>query len=177
MLRISPYPGILGLMLALLSSGTGAADMTSVTLEGELIDSSCTFAGGLLVKLPDVQRTEFTQKGTVLAITPVNIELKDCAAGAGKVDVYARGSPTTEDEFAFANTSTRGDSASGVGLYFYQEDGSTLFRPDGSVGQSVTTLKPSVDNTLTFSAGYVALTDSTVAGSFSSVVNILLDYK
>lgn len=154
-----------------------ADDGTGLSLEGVVKDNTCTFDAGQTVALDPVVRQYFSGKGSVLGITPVSVKLKSCGTGAGKVDITVSGSVATEDENAFANTSTGGGSATGVGLYFYQGEGGVLFRPDGTVTQSVTTLTPSSDNTLTFRAGYVALTGSPVAGSFGTVVNVELSYK
>ncbi|WP_414446502.1 fimbrial protein [Citrobacter europaeus] len=154
-----------------------ADDGTGISLKGVVKDNTCTFDAGQTVVLDPVVRQNFSGKGSVLGIKPVTVKLKSCGTGAGKVDITVSGSVAIEDEYAFANTSTGDGSATGVGLYFYPSEGSTLFRPDGTVTQSVTTLTPSSDNILTFRAGYVALTAGAMAGSFGTVVNVALSYN
>lgn len=150
---------------------------TGLSLEGELKDNTCTFDAGSTVVLDPVVRREFSGKGSVLGVRSLSIALSSCGTEAGKVVITVSGNGTSEDEYAFANASTGSGSASGVGLYFYQDDGNTLFRPDGTVTQSITTLAPSANNTLPFRAGYVALQESPVAGAFTAVVNVSLEYR
>lgn len=161
----------------LLSFFSHAGEGTGLSLEGSVKDNTCAFDAGSTVVLDPVVRQYFSGKGSVLGITPLSVKLQSCGSEAGKVDITISGTGVPEDEFAFANTSTGDGSATGVGLYFYQGEGNVLFRPDGAVIQSETTLKPSTDNTLKFRAGYVALTGTPVAGSFSAVVNVLLEYR
>lgn len=168
---------LLFLMLNLVSPGSGADEATGVTLEGVVQDNTCIFDVGSSVILPTVTRQSFTGKGFVLGITPVSVQLKSCGSGARKVDITVSGRGSSKDEFAFASSRTGDGSSADVGLYFYQSDGTTLFRPDGAVKQTVNTLTPSSDNSLDFWAGYVALSDSPVAGQFGALVNLLLEYR
>lgn len=152
-----------------------ADDSSGLSLEGTVKDYTCTFVG-TSVKLDTVMRREFAGKGSVLGVKSLNIGLKSCGAEVGKLKITVHGEVTTEDEYAFRNKSTGTGSASGVGLYFYQSDGSSRFRPDGTIIQNVTMLIPSADIILQFRAGYVALLENPVAGSFGAVVNIHLEY-
>lgn len=164
-------------VLCAVSLNTLAVESTGLSLDGEVKDNACTFESGQTVVLEPVLRQNFSGRGSVIGVRSLDIELKNCGTGAGNVDVTAEGTGVSENEYAFANTNTGDGAAEGVGIYFYQGDGKIRFRPDGAVTQAVTTLSPSQDNTLTFRAGYVALTENPVAGSLNAVVNIVLSYK
>lgn len=78
----------------------------------------------------------------------------------------------------FDNTIDAGSEgrATGIGIYFYQTNGSNLLFPDGRRAETIQ-LTPSVDNTLTFYATYGITTASVTPGNISAVVNMTFDYQ
>ena len=74
---------------------------------------------------------------------------------------------------AFKNTG----KATGVGLYFYETDGRTLFSPAGDITEKKT-LTPDKSGiaSMTFKAGYVSVTDAPAAGDFKSQVTLSINY-
>lgn len=93
------------------------------------------------------------------------------------MQVSASGTPDAEDTSAFANAKTQADGgATGVGVYFYQTDGTTKFVPAGTAKQTIP-LTPSVDNTLTYKAAFVGTKDTVAAGGFNTVVDMAFNYQ
>lgn len=169
-------------LMVLMTAGTAqaASDMAVITITGRVLANTCTIDSGSAsqtVTLPDIADRDISGKGTTGGAKDVVIVLKDCGAAASGVEVRASGNPDTKDTTAFTNAVAQADGgATGVGVYFFQTDGTTKFLPDGTVTQT-SALTPSVDNILTYKASYVGTSDAVTAGTFSTVVNMTFDYK
>lgn len=169
-------------LMLLLTAGAAqaASDTAVVTITGRVLANTCTIDSGSAtqtVTLPDIADRDIRGKGTTGGATDVVIVLKNCGASASGVVVSASGNPDTDDTTAFTNAVAQDDGgATGVGVYFFQTDGTTKFLPGGTVTQT-STLTPSVDNTLTYKASYVGTSDAVTAGTFSTVVNMTFDYQ
>ncbi|QUG77039.1 fimbrial protein [Erwinia sp. E602] len=172
-------------MRALLLSGTGAvthaaSDSAIITLTGRVLANTCTIASGSetqTIQLANVADRDIKGKGTTAGEKTIEMVPEECGTAASAVKVSASGSADADDKTAFANGITaKSDGATGVGLYFYQTDGTKKFNPDGSVTEK-SKLTPSENNTLTCKAAYVATKDSITAGEFRTVVNMNFEYE
>jgi len=154
-----------------------ASDGTAIIINGKVLANTCTLSSGSkeqVITLSDIADRDIKGKGTTGGEKEVRMELRDCGAAATAVVVAAWGDADNDDTSAFRNA--KGESARGVGLYFYQTDGKTKFNPDGRVTER-STLTPSANNTLIYKAAYVGTGDKVVAGEFSTVVNMSFEYQ
>jgi len=156
-----------------------ATDKATITITGKVLANTCTIDSSSAtqsIPLDDISDRDIRGKGTIGGKKDVVIKLTNCGAGASRVVVSASGTPDADDASAFTNVKTQADGgATGVGVYFFQTDGTTKFVPAGTVTQ-ISTLKPSVDNTLTYKAAFVGTKDAVTAGDFSTVVNMNFNY-
>ena len=168
---------------ALLSCGISAntyaaSDSATIIIIGRVLANTCTIdtaSAEQNITLDDIADRDIKGKGTTGGEKAVSIILRDCGASASSVVVTASGvGQDIDDTTAFVNSAVNG--AEGVGLYFWQTDGTTRFLPDGSVKET-SVLIPSVDNTLTYKAAYVGTKDTIKAGAFSTVVYMTFDYQ
>jgi len=175
---MASLPGVIMLLSSSLISGVNADGNTAtLNITGRVLANSCTVDTSSAVqniRLPDIGDRDLSGKGRTGGEKTIDITLKNCGEATSSVIVTASGGTDADDLSAFANTAAGG--AAGVGLYFYQTDGKTLFRPDGSIKET-SVLQPAVDNTLTYKAAYVSTQETVKAGSFSSVVNLRFDYQ
>ncbi|SFT38273.1 major type 1 subunit fimbrin (pilin) [Kosakonia arachidis] len=156
-----------------------ASDSSSITFNGKVLANTCTLSSGSkeqVITLSDIADRDIKGKGTTGGETEVNMVLRDCGAAATAVMVTAWGEADNDDTSAFRNAKAEGEGATGVGLYFYQTDGRTKFKPDGLIKER-STLTPSANNTLIYKAAYVGTKDAVVAGEFSTVVNMSFEYQ
>lgn len=176
--RATVTTGVIAALVCGLSANTYAAsDSAIITITGKVLANTCTIdeaSAKQSITLSDIADRDIKGVGKTGGEKNISIVLKDCGAAASNVVVTASGTPDDDDTTAFANTAT--DGAEGVGLYFYQTDGSTKFKPDGSA-EETSALTPSADNTLTYKAAYVGTKDTVKAGDFSTVVNMKFDYQ
>lgn len=169
-------------LMALMAAGAAqaASDTATITITGKVLANTCTIDSGSAtqtIPLDDISDRDIRGKGTTGGPKDVVIKLTNCGAGASDVEVSASGTPDDDDTSAFANVKTQADGgATGVGVYFFQTDGTTKFVPAGTAKQ-ISPLTPSVDNSLTYKAAFVGTKDTVTAGEFSTVVNMTFDYK
>ncbi|MFP7609909.1 fimbrial protein [Serratia quinivorans] len=181
---MNPKPVTLAVAAVLfcgVSGGTFAAsDTATITITGRVLANTCTIDSGSAkqnVTLSDIADRDIKGAGKTGGEKQISIVLKECGPVANYVTVTASGNPDGADTTAFANSIAQEDAgATGVALYFYQTDGSTKFKPDGSVTEK-STLTPSQDNTLAYKVAYVGTKDVVTAGSFSTVVNMKFEYQ
>ncbi|KOY60670.1 hypothetical protein AM629_18035 [Photorhabdus heterorhabditis] len=156
-----------------------ASDTATITVTGKVLTNTCTIDSSSAeqnITLDDISDRDIS-KGTAGGTKEVVIVLKNCEAGASSVVVSASGATDADDASAFANVKAQAEGgATGVGVYFYQTNGTTKFVPSGTVTQT-SKLTPSQDNTLTYKASYVGTKDTVTAGAFSTVVNMTFDYQ
>jgi len=156
------------------------SDTATLTITGTVLANTCTLDSGSVkqsIKLDDIADRDIKGRGVTGGTKNIAITLTNCGSAATRVLVTASGTPDDDNSAAFANTlSKASNGATGVALYFFQTDGTTKFDPAGAVTQ-ISTLKPLVDNILTYSASYVSTKDVVTAGAFSTVVNMTFDYQ
>lgn len=174
---------IAGTLLCGASQGAQAAsDGATITMTGKVVDNTCTVSTEPVKgDLGQVSLRDLTDAGVGSALskkTEIDVKLTGCGAGAKKVDITAKGMADTDDTtgVAFKNTAPTG-AANGVGVVFYETDGTTAFNAKTPVKESYTGLTQG-DNTLKFQAAYV-LTDAAkaAAGDFASTVTLTLAYN
>lgn len=167
--------------LAVLANGISiptyaASDSAVITITGKVLANTCTIDNASKeqnIVLPDISDRDIRGLGKTGGMKDIIITLAECGASVGNVAITTSGAVDSDDSTAFANTASEG--AEGVGLYFYQTDGITTFKPDGSVTEE-RALVPSENNVLTFKAAYVGTKDTVKAGDFNAVVNINFEY-
>ncbi|WP_286932911.1 fimbrial protein [Leclercia sp. UBA5958] len=153
-----------------------AADTATITITGKVLANTCTIDSGSAnqsITLPDITARELRGKGTTAGEKLVRITLTDCET-VNRVVVKAFGQEDVDDPVAFKNALA--DGSRGVGIYFYQTDGITKFRPDGSI-QQTSALLPLPVNVLDYKVSYVATKETVEAGGFRSVVSMTFDYQ
>lgn len=177
-LRYSGLVTAVVLLYGMSGSSFAAFDTSAITINGRIVANTCVIddaSAKQTVGLADIADRDI--KGKTGGEKQINIVLKNCGSGIDKVLVTASGSGDSDDPTAFTNAIAKEDGgATGVGLYFYQTDGSTKFKPDGNDTES-NKLQPSQDNTLTYKASYVGTKDVVTAGNFSTVVNMRFEYQ
>ncbi|MHA1000457.1 fimbrial protein [Leclercia pneumoniae] len=154
-----------------------ATDTATITITGNVLANTCTIDSGSAnqsITLPDITARELRGKGTTAGEKEVRITLTDCGDTVNRVVVKAFGQEDSDDPVAFKNALA--DGSSGVGIYFYQTDGITKFRPDGSI-QQTSALLPLPVNVLEYKVSYVATKETVEAGGFRSVVSMTFDYQ
>ena len=176
--RATVMAGVIATLVGGLSANTyAAADNAEITITGKVMSTTCTIdskSATQKVKLPDIVDRDIRGVGTTGGETKFDIILKDCGDAADNVIVTASGkSYSGADDSVFANSLT--DGADGVGMYLYQTDGKTKFKPNGNVKET-SKLTRLADVTLTYKAAYVGTKDSVRGGDFSTVVNMKFDY-
>lgn len=168
-------------LMVLMTAGAAqaASDTAIITITGRVLANTCTIdsnSATQTVTLDDIADRDIRGKGKTGGTKDVVIKLNGCGDSASGVVVTASGNPDSEDPSAFANAvSEANEGATGVGVYFFQTDGTTKFLPSGTVTQ--TSPLEAVDNTLTYKASFVGTKDSVTAGAFSTVVNMTFDYQ
>ncbi|SFT38252.1 major type 1 subunit fimbrin (pilin) [Kosakonia arachidis] len=169
-------------LMALMAAGAtqAASDTATITITGTVLSNTCTIDSSSAVQnitLGAISDRDIKGKGTTGGKKDVVIKLTNCGAGTSGVVVRASGTPDADDALAFANARVQeSGGATGVGVYFFQTDGTTKFVPAGTITQT-SSLIPSVDNTLTYKASFVGTKDAVTAGDFSTVVNMTFDYQ
>ncbi|MFJ5984036.1 fimbrial protein [Enterobacter cancerogenus] len=164
------------------ASAFAASDSVAIKVKGSIVDNTCTVNKAQTVELSPVSIRDFNGKDSTLGFKVVNIELKDCGAQIIRgVKITTAGNEDIADSagYAFKNADTGDDAAKGIGLRFYKSvDGSAQpFKVNDTDGITTTSLAKG-DNTLSFGAAYVVTdTNTLMAGSFSTTVNITLAYQ
>ncbi|MFP1982811.1 fimbrial protein [Lonsdalea quercina] len=173
------FSAILLLMNNLLNAVYAADDTATITITGTIKANTCAIddsSKNQTVLLPDIADRDI-QKNKTAGEKNFNITLTGCGDAASAVKVTASGTPDEADVMAFANNVSSGDGgATGVGIYVYETDNVTQFKPDGSTTET-SSLTPSQDNTLTYKVAYVGTQNSATAGKFSSTMNMKFEYQ
>ncbi len=154
-----------------------AIDKAQITINGAVKSNTCVLENSSpSFELPTVSVSDFKTGGRV-GSSDVFLNLKDCGSGASKVMLTASGPASENNEpIIFGNVSTITPVATGLGLVMFKSNGSTsVFRYDGKVTDEVT-LTPGVDMMLKFNVRYATTSDTVTAGSFSTIINMKLDY-
>ncbi|ECG6654079.1 type 1 fimbrial protein [Salmonella enterica] len=178
LLAVFPAIFLFGQMTGALAAG----DTAAITLAGRVLANTCTIDSGSatqVITLPTISDRDTKVTGAVdHVLTEVPIILRNCGAAATSVVVNTSGKANGENYNMFDNTIDAGSEgrATGIGIYFYQTNGSNLLFPDGRRAETIQ-LTPSVDNTLTFYATYGITTASVTPGNISAVVNMTFDYQ
>ncbi|KAB8312454.1 type 1 fimbrial protein [Erwinia endophytica] len=170
--------GALAVFVCGMSVNTYATtDTASITITGTVIANTCTIdndSATQAISLTPIADRDIKGVGTTGGAKKVNIVLKDCGEGASAVKVTASGEA---DGSEFKNTYAGTEqAATGGGLRFLETDSKTAFTPDGKTTET-STLTPSSDNTLIYTAEYVGTADKVTAGEFETVVNMTFEYQ
>ena len=166
------------LLLGLCGNALAASDSADIKITGKVVANTCTLDTAGSDMAPDmgtVAARDLKGLGTTLALRDIKIHLTGCGADITRgIDFVASGTADTGDSggFAFKNSS----ASNGVGLRFYKTDKKTPFKANGSVTETITTLRAG-ENTVTFAAAFVATSAAATAGAFATTVNLKLNYK
>ncbi|MFP1726074.1 fimbrial protein [Lonsdalea quercina] len=173
------FAAMLLLINNLFSYVYAADDTATITITGTVKANTCAIddnSKNQTVPLPDISDRDI-QKSKMAGERSFNIILTGCGAAASAVKVTASGTADENDGMAFANNvSSSEGGATGVGVYVYETDNATQFKPDGSTTET-STLTPSQDNTLTYKVAYVGTQNTATAGKFSSIMNMKFEYQ
>lgn len=164
------------------ASVSAASSPVSITVQGTVLDNTCTVESVQWVELLPVSLRDFGANGSTLGKQNISVELKDCGKDIARgVKITTSGFEDTADAggYAFKNMDSTENGASGVGLLFYKSSESTKpFKVNDTEGETVFDLKPNSDNTLNFGAAYVATDVGNLsAGNFITTVYLRLEYQ
>lgn len=156
---------------------THAADGT-INFTGTILDSACkidTSSAPLTINLGQIPKSSFTAVGDVAAATRFTINLSSCPTAITSASVKFDGTADPTNSTILALKS--GETAQGVGVALYEEDGVTAiplatqskpFTLDTATGSS---------NALTFVAKYKATQKSVVAGTANATTDLTITYQ
>lgn len=161
-----------------------AADGT-INFTGEILDSACTVdtsTSTQTVNLGKIPKSAFTGVGQVAAATRFSIVLNNCPAAVTSASVKFDGTADANDADILALSS--GQTAQGVGVALYEEDGVTPV-PLATQSKSLTldtssAGSPAVaanSNTMTFVAKYKATKATVVAGTANATSDFTITYQ
>lgn len=172
--------GVLLSALAGPSLVMAASDQTTVTITGTVLDNTCTLTGseeGLSFALSPVSVRDFGDAvGSPVEEVVIPVEFKDCGGGTKGVTVKVSGESAGSTS-AFKNTldgDTSSDGASGVGINFYDTDGTLI--PSGSDASAKEQTFGSEGITLNYKASYTKVADEVKAGQLNTVITLYFTY-
>lgn len=161
-----------------------AADGT-ISFTGTILDSACTVDTDTVSKnviLGEIPKSSFKSAGDVAAATKFSIELKNCPGTVKTASIKFDGTPDLADSSILKLSS--GQTAKGVGVAFFEEDGITpipLATPSKSVtlnsafSDSQTT--PIISTKMNFVAKYKATRAVVEAGTANATSDFTITYQ
>ena len=170
-------PFALVLAFGLASGSAFAASSGKITINGQVMDQTCTIAGAAdqTVTLATVATADLDALGKEAAKQSFTINLTDCAAG----DVFAFFSADTAALIDPAtNTLVNQGAATNVNVALYEENGQRIELGNAAYVYADTKTVATDDDpaTLMYSAGYYA-TGQATAGPVTAVANYTISYK
>ena len=171
------------LVLSLASLSAMAAD-GSITFAGKITDNTCTIdtnpAGpGFVkaVKLPTVNKSNFTAAGSVAGQTMFSLEVAACDADTVRANFEAG---TTVD-LATGRLITQGDSAARADMQIEilnaAQSPINLATNDGNTVTTLTGTTPNKAGEIIFFARYYATQADVAVGAVTSSVSFVMDYN
>ncbi|HZJ91971.1 MAG TPA: fimbrial protein [Thiopseudomonas sp.] len=168
------------LALGLASGSAFAASSGTITINGQVMDQTCTIVGAedQTVTLATVAKADLDALGKEAAKQSFTIKLESCAAG----DVFAFFSADTASLIdpatnTLVNQATAG-TATNVNVALYEENGQRIELGNAAYVYA-DTKAVAADNdpaTLMYSAGYYA-TGQATAGPVTAVANYTISYQ
>ena len=170
-------PFALVLALGLASGSAFAASSGTITINGQVMDQTCTILGAAAqtVTLAAVAKADLAVLGEEAAKQSFTIQLENCAAG----DVFAFFSADTASLIDPAtNTLVNQGDATNVNVALYEDYGSRIKLGDAAYvyADKKTVVAGNDPATLMYSAGYYA-TGQATAGSVTAVANYTISYQ
>ncbi|MDM1697344.1 type 1 fimbrial protein [Thiopseudomonas alkaliphila] len=170
-------PSALVLALGLASGSAFAASSGTITINGQVMDQTCTIVGAAdqIVTLATVAKADLAALGEEAAKQSFTIQLENCAAG----NVSAFFSADTASLIDPAtNTLVNQGTATNVNVALYEENGSRIELGNAAYVYADKKTVAAVNGpaTLMYSAGYYATGEST-AGTVSAVANYTISYQ
>lgn len=171
-------PFALVLALGLASGSAFAASSGTITINGQVMDQTCTIVSGeedQIVTLATVAKADLAISGKEAAKQSFTIQLEDCAAG----NVFAFFSTDTASLIDPAtNTLVNQGTATNVNVALYEENGNQIKLGDSTYTYAVVKNVVTDDNpaTLMYSAGYYA-TGAADSGTVTAVANYTISYQ
>ncbi|MCU6398712.1 MULTISPECIES: fimbrial protein [Enterobacter] len=160
---------------------TQAAD-GKINFTGTILDSACTIdtsTANQTVNLGKIPKSSFSAAGSVAAATRFSIMLNNCPAAVTSASIKFDGTADSSDTSILALNSDQ--TAKGVGVAFYEEDGITAI-PLATQSKSIT-LDTSAgedaanSNKMTFVAKYKATQAAVVAGTANATSDFTITYQ
>lgn len=171
-------------MAAAVSGITFAASAADgqINFTGTILDSACkidTNTANQTVNLGKIPKSSFNAAGAVAAATRFSIVLNNCPAAVTSASVKFDGTADSSDTNILALNS--GQTAKGVGVAFYEEDGITAI-PLATQSKSITLdtstgEDPANSNKMTFVAKYKATQAAVVAGTANATSDFTITYQ
>lgn len=156
-----------------------AFDSATVNIKGYVKDKTCTLTGAGNVTeftLPPVSVRDFKDNGDIGNVD-IPIEFKDCGIDTQGVTVKVSGE-LGGSAGAFKNTLDGDDSqggATGVGINFYDTDGTTLIQAGSDVEAKDQAFTK--ETTLHYRASYTKVADEVKAGKVNTVITLTFTYQ
>ena len=170
--------------LTALPLASHAAD-GKINFTGKILDAACTIdtsTANQTVNLGNVPKSSFSAAGDVAAATHFSIVLNNCPAAVTSASVKFDGAADAADTSILALNS--GETAKGVGVAFYEEDGVTAI-PLATQSKSIklaTDAEKALEtaansNKLSFIAKYKATQAAVVAGTANATSDFTITYQ
>lgn len=183
-------PFALVLALGLASGSAFAASSGTITINGKVVDQTCTIVGETdkTVNLATVSKELFTNAGDTAAPQAFTIGLESCAVD----NVYAAFSADSanlidEPTHTLRNTANS-EAAVGVNIALFEADGTTQIRLADPLYNSTAAATTEVTGdlvgkkgtaTLVYSAAYYATVNNAdiILGDVKAIANYIISYK
>lgn len=163
------------LLTLMLCSGAVWADDASVNITGRVLSAACEpTVDPLAVDLGTLSRSVLSSKGATGSNTDFTLRLKSCPAEVSQVQVQFDGVVATGDNSALALTGS--SVAKGVGVQLLDNAKKVLAPGTRSPLMSIIGGNSTV-NSLTFSARYIAISDTVTAGSANASATFTIWYS
>ena len=170
--------------LTALPLASHAAD-GKINFTGKILDAACTIDTSTLnqtVNLGNVPKSSFNAAGDVAAATHFSIVLNNCPSAVSSASIKFDGAADAADTSILALNS--GQTAKGVGVAFYEEDGVTAIPlATQSKGIKLETASKQASGTaansnkMSFIAKYKATQAAVVAGTANATSDFTITYQ
>lgn len=165
-------------LTALAPAISQAAD-GSITINGRIVDSTCTVSSGAAgkhtVTLPTVSTSAMASQNAVAGRTPVTISLTGCTPATGKVALYFEPGAGTDMTRGFLKNGTTSGSNVEVQLLNADLSAIALNLPKANQNSKEVDLSSGTAN-LTYFAQYIAAASAATAGDVSASTDFTVTY-
>ncbi|MGR5945404.1 fimbrial protein [Enterobacter sp. C4G1] len=159
-------------------SNVNAAD-GKINFTGTITDVACTISSTTAtqnIPMGNISTSSFNSAGDSAGPQKVSIVLTSCPSTAKGATVRFDGASHPDNSNLLAiSAASGGTAASGVGIGFYEEDGTTLIPMASRSAEKI--LSSTADTTFNFIAKYVATAAVVTKGEANASTDFTIDYN